>query len=122
MPPRSKKLKSPKGRESKTKGKRKMQPPPDSVLVTEEEEPTLKNVLDAIGSLVARVSANEARLAQDPSPTTLTAPAASTRTKPSTSADPHQNLDLTTQKSVRGHNQRDCSKLRIRSGQASQTD
>ena len=55
MPPRPKRLKSPK-KGLKTKSKRKTQPRPDPVsfdgFVTKEEGPTLKDVINTIGSLV----------------------------------------------------------------------
>ena len=91
MPPRPKRLKSLK-KGSKSKGNRTMHPLQDPVssdsFVTEEDAPTLRDVLDAIDSLVTCETANESRIAQGRSPTIDTAPARSTRTQASTSANP----------------------------------
>ena len=69
MAPKPKRLRTPK-KGVKTKNKRKAQLPPDPIspdgFVTEEDEPTLKDVLNAIGSLATCVAANESRIAHDP--------------------------------------------------------
>ena len=55
--------------------------------VTEEDEPTLKDMLNAIGLLAICITANESRFAHGPPPTAKMAPVGRSRTQVSTSAD-----------------------------------
>ena len=64
-----------------------MNPVSSDGFVTEEDEPTLKDVLNAIGSFVTCITANESRIARGPPPTADTAPVGSSRTQASMSAD-----------------------------------
>ena len=85
MAPKPKRLRTPK-KGLKKNNKRKAQSPPDTVS-SDGFVPTHKDVLDAIGLLATRGTADESRIARGPPPTVDTVQVGRSRTQASKSAD-----------------------------------